>query len=587
MRKTLIWLLCFACLIGFISYLASGEESDNVGYSEFVGLIEKGEFKKIVIDPHEKTLKGVREDGGGAMSHYVGDEDMAERFRATGIAVEVRPTNTFNPWPLVMLGVFVLIFIFLFRALARMGGGATNFAKSKVKREDPREIGVRFDDVKGCEEAKREVMEYLDFAKDPHRFLRFNVKMPSGILLVGPTGTGKTMLAKALACEANVPFFSMSGSDFVEMFVGVGAARVRDTMEVVRKEAPSILFIDEIDAVGRKRGAGFGNQNDEREQTLNQILVELDGISNTPDVLVIAATNRPDVLDPALLRKGRLDRQVHLLPPDVSGRQAILESYARLKPLAEDVDLATLARMTFSFNGADLNNLVNEAGITAARRNGQVITMSDFETALEKISLGTERRLVMVEDERRRVAIHEAGHALIATVANCAPVRKVTIIPRNMALGVTYSLPEEDRYLSTDKDLLSQIQMLFGGRLAEKLVYEDYSTGASDDLKRATSIARNMVMRFGMSDKVGPVVHVEERGPMYLDQRLEENASHSEQTLHLIDEEIKKILIENEKIASDHLLKHRKALEAMADALMKRETIDGDTVREIIRTFIS
>lgn len=494
--------------------------------------------------------------------------------------------DAFDVWPLVILAALLPLLFFLFRLMRSMGdggaGGAMKFGQSKVKRENPKDLNVRFDDVIGVEEAKREVKEYLDYARDPQRFMRFGAEMPSGIMLIGPTGCGKTMLAKALACEAGVPFFSISGSDFVEMFVGVGAARVRNTMTTVSRSAPSILFIDEIDAVGRQRGAGFGNQNDEREQTLNQILVELDGISSAQGVMVVAATNRPDVLDPALMRPGRFDRKVYLPAPDVVGRQAILESYARTKPLAPDVDFSVLAKLTFNANGADLKNLVNEAAITAARRDALAIEMVDFETALDKIELGTERRITMVPDEKRRVAVHEAGHAVVATVTKGSSVRKVTVIPRNMALGLTHTLPEEDRYLATEDELVVRMQVLFGGRIAEKLIYGDYSTGASDDLKRATLIARDMVMRFGMSEKVGPVVHMEEQGPVYLGQTFEELASHSEETLREIDQEIKRLLSETERKTVEILGTHASAVEAIADELTDHETIDGEKVRAII-----
>ena len=462
--------------------------------------------------------------------------------------------------------------------------GAFSFGKSKARMLDDSANKVRFADVAGCDEAKEDVQEVVEFLRDPSRFQRLGGHIPRGILLVGSPGTGKTLLAKAIAGEAGVPFFSISGSDFVEMFVGVGAARVRDMFENAKKNAPCIIFIDEIDAVGRQRGAGLGGGNDEREQTLNQMLVEMDGFETGTNVIVIAATNRPDVLDPALMRPGRFDRQVVVPLPDIRGREQILNVHMKKVPIGSDVQPDVIARGTPGFSGADLANLVNEAALFAARRNGRVVEMNDFELAKDKIMMGAERRsMVMTEDERRNTAYHESGHALVAKLLpKSDPVHKVTIIPRGRALGVTMQLPEEDRY-SYDRDyLLTRIAILFGGRIAEEVFMNQMTTGASNDFERASQLARDMVMRYGMSDKMGVMVYAENEGEVFLGRSVTKTTHISEKTMQQVDAEIRRILDEQYKRARDLIEGHQKEMHRMAKALLDWETIDGDQIDDIL-----
>jgi cell division protease FtsH len=479
------------------------------------------------------------------------------------------------------------VWIFFMRRMqggAGGGGGVFSFGKSKARKLDEESNKVRFRDVAGCNEAKEDVQEIVDFLREPKRFQRLGGRIPRGLLLVGPPGTGKTLLAKAIAGEAGVPFFTISGSDFVEMFVGVGAARVRDMFETAKKNEPCIIFIDEIDAVGRQRGAGLGGGNDEREQTLNQMLVEMDGFDSGANVIVIAATNRPDVLDPALLRPGRFDRQVVVPLPDIRGRDQILNVHMRKIPVGKDVDSMVIARGTPGFSGADLANLVNEAALFAARRNGRVVKMCDFENAKDKIMMGAERRaMVMSEDERRNTAYHESGHAVVARLMpKSDPVHKVTIVPRGRALGLTMQLPKEDRYAYDRQYLLTRIAILFGGRIAEEVFMNQMTTGASNDFERATQMARDMVMRYGMSDRLGPMVYSENEGEVFLGRSVTKTTNISEKTMQEVDAEVRRIIDEQYAIARRLIEENRDKMEVMAKALLDWETIDADQIDDIM-----
>ena len=485
---------------------------------------------------------------------------------------------------LLLIGVW----IYFMRQMQGGGGGrgAMSFGKSKAKMMSDDQVKVTFKDVAGVEEAKQDVVELVEFLRDPSKFQRLGGTIPRGVLMVGPPGTGKTLLAKAIAGEARVPFFSISGSDFVEMFVGVGASRVRDMFAQAKKQAPCIIFIDELDAVGRQRGAGLGGGHDEREQTLNQMLVEMDGFEGNEGIIVIAATNRPDVLDPALLRPGRFDRQVVVPLPDVRGREQILRVHMNKTPIAEDVNAHILARGCPGFSGADLANLVNEAALFAARRSKRVVDQQDFEDAKDKILMGAERKsMVMNEDEKRLTAYHEAGHAIVGLkVPEHDPVHKVTIIPRGRALGVTMFLPEEDRYSYTRRRLNSSICGLFGGRIAEEMIFgaESVTTGAQNDIQRVTEIARNMVTKWGLSDKLGPLAYGEDEGEVFLGHQVTQSKTISDETAHAIDEEVRRIVEENYAEATQVLEENKDALHAMADALMKFETIDRDQIQDIM-----
>ena len=463
-------------------------------------------------------------------------------------------------------------------------GGAFSFGKSKARLLDESTNTVTFADVAGCDEAKEEVKEVVDFLKDPSKFQKLGGRIPRGLLLVGPPGTGKTLLAKSIAGEAKVPFFSISGSDFVEMFVGVGASRVRDMFDNAKKNAPCIIFIDEIDAVGRQRGAGLGGGNDEREQTLNQMLVEMDGFETNVGVIVVAATNRPDILDAALLRPGRFDRQVYVTLPDIRGREQILNVHMRKVPVSQDVNPGVIARGTPGMSGADLANLCNEAALMAARRNARLVEMQDFEKAKDKILMGPERKsMVMPEGERRNTAYHESGHALIGKLLpKCDPVHKVTIIPRGRALGVTMSLPAQDRYSYDSEYMLNQISMLFGGRIAEEVFMKQMTTGASNDFERATSIARDMVTRYGMTDALGPMVYAENEGEVFLGRSVTKTTTMSEQTMQKVDSEVRRIIDQQYLQARTLIEENQDKIHAMAKALLEWETIDSDQLDDIM-----
>jgi cell division protease FtsH len=476
------------------------------------------------------------------------------------------------------------LWIFFMRQMQSGGRGAMGFGKSRAKLLTEKVGRVTFEDVAGIDEAKQELEEIVEFLRDPQKFQRLGGKIPKGVLLVGPPGTGKTLLARSIAGEANVPFFTISGSDFVEMFVGVGASRVRDMFEQGKKNAPCIIFIDEIDAVGRHRGAGLGGGNDEREQTLNQMLVEMDGFETNLGVIVVAATNRPDILDAALLRPGRFDRQVYVTLPDIRGREQILNVHMRKIPIGQDVAPAVIARGTPGMSGADLANLCNEAALMAARRNARVVEMQDFEKAKDKILMGPERKsMVMPEEERRNTAYHESGHALIGKMLpKCDPVHKVTIIPRGRALGVTMSLPEKDRYSYDREYMLNQISMLFGGRIAEEVFMNQMTTGASNDFERATHIARDMVMRYGMTDALGPMVYAENEGEVFLGRSVTKTTNISEQTMQKVDAEVRRIIDEQYKLARKLIEDNADKMHAMAKALLEWETIDGEQLDDIM-----
>jgi cell division protease FtsH len=593
--KIAVWMVIamvlFTVFKQFDTRSAAG--SGYMGYSEFLDEVKAQRIKSATI----------QEGQGGTEIVAITQDDRRVRTTATyldrglvgdlinnNVKFDVRPREegSLLMTLLVSWGPMLLligVWIYFMRQMQGGGkGGAFSFGKSKARMLDENNNTVTFADVAGCDEAKEEVKEVVDFLKDPAKFQKLGGRIPRGLLLVGPPGTGKTLLAKGIAGEAKVPFFSISGSDFVEMFVGVGAARVRDMFENAKKNAPCIIFIDEIDAVGRQRGAGLGGGNDEREQTLNQMLVEMDGFETNLGVIVVAATNRPDILDAALLRPGRFDRQVYVTLPDIRGREQILNVHMRKVPLGTDVNASVIARGTPGMSGADLANLCNEAALMAARRNARVVEMQDFEKAKDKIFMGPERKsMVMPEEERRNTAYHESGHALIGKLLpKCDPVHKVTIIPRGRALGVTMSLPAQDRY-SYDKDyMLNQISMLFGGRIAEEVFMNQMTTGASNDFERATTIARDMVMRYGMTDALGPMVYAENEGEVFLGRSVTKTTNMSESTMQKVDAEVRRIIDAQYKLARDLIEQNSDKMHAMATALLEWETIDSDQIDDIM-----
>ena len=561
-------------------------------YSDFLNQVRTGQIERVEFQGDRITY-GSREP----LSFYTISpetdnnahigllEDNNVRFTAE----EPETQGLISQFLISSFPILLLIAVWVYFMKQMQGGGgrgAMSFGKSKAKLLSEDNVKITFDDVAGIEEAKQELSEVVEFLRDPRKFQRLGGKIPKGVLTVGPPGTGKTLLAKAIAGEAKVPFFTISGSDFVEMFVGVGASRVRDMFETAKKQAPCIIFIDELDAVGRHRGAGLGGGHDEREQTLNQMLVEMDGFEGNEGVIVIAATNRPDVLDPALLRPGRFDRQVVVPLPDIRGREAILKVHMRKVPISDDVEPSIIARGTPGFSGADLANLVNEAALFAARENKRTVTMEEFEQAKDKIMMGTERRsMVMSEKEKLNTAYHEAGHAIVGyIVPDHDPVHKVTIIPRGRALGVTMYLPEEDKYSISKEKLESNISSLYGGRLAEEMTLgpEGVTTGASNDIERATEIARNMVTKWGLSDKLGPLTYSEDEGEVFLGRSVTQQKQVSPETAQAIDAEVRNIIDRNYNRAKEILKKHKKQLKAMADALMKYETIDRKQIINIM-----
>ncbi len=563
-----------------------GLATDQTSYTQFMADAKAGKISRVDVQGRRLTVRPTE-----GMSYTItspGDLWMVDDLRKNGVQVygkaEDEPSflqQIFVSWfPMLLL---IGVWVFFMRQMQGGKGSPFSFGKSKARVLDESANKVRFSDVAGCDEAKQDVQEVVDFLKDPTKYSRLGGHIPRGVLLVGPPGTGKTLLAKAIAGEAGVPFFSISGSDFVEMFVGVGAARVRDMFENAKKNAPCIIFIDEIDAVGRQRGAAMGG-NDEREQTLNQMLVQMDGFETGTNVIVIAATNRPDVLDQALLRPGRFDRQVVVPLPDIRGREQILNVHMKKVPVATDVQTDVIARGTPGFSGADLANLVNEAALFAARRNGRVVSMADFELAKDKIMMGAERKsMVMNEDEKKNTAYHESGHALVAKLMpKSDPVHKVTIIPRGRALGVTMQLPEEDRYAYDKQYLLTRIAILFGGRIAEEVFMHQMTTGASNDFERATQLARDMVTRYGMSDKMGIMVYVESETDPFMSRAMPRQSNISEETMRAVDLEIRHILETQYAIARKLIEDNRDKMEAMAQALLKWETIDADQIDDIM-----
>ena len=564
-----------------------------VGYSDFLEEVRGKRIKSAVIQEGQggtEILAVTNDDRKVRVTATYLDRGLVGDLIANGVKFDVkaREEGSLLMTLLVSWGPMLLligVWVYFMRQMQGGGkGGAFSFGKSKARMMDENTNQITFADVAGCDEAKEEVKEVVDFLKDPAKFQKLGGRIPRGLLLVGPPGTGKTLLAKGIAGEAKVPFFSISGSDFVEMFVGVGAARVRDMFDNAKKNAPCIIFIDEIDAVGRQRGAGLGGGNDEREQTLNQMLVEMDGFETNVGVIVVAATNRPDILDSALLRPGRFDRQVYVTLPDIRGREQILNVHMRKVPLGQDVNPSVIARGTPGMSGADLANLCNEAALMAARRNARVVEMQDFEKAKDKIYLGPERKsMVMTEEDKRATAYHESGHAVVAeTLHGTDPVHKVTIIPRGRALGVTWQLPERDKYSLYFDQMLNEISILFGGRIAEDLFVKKISTGASNDYERATKIARDMVTRYGMSDVMGPMVYAENEGEVFLGRSVTKTTSISENTQQKVDGEIRRILDEQYAVSQKILESSRDKIEAMTAALMKWETIDREQIQDIM-----
>jgi len=572
----------------FLSPTQGPQQVQEIGYSTFLSEVASGKISSVLV--RENSIAGKYSDGKEFVSYVVGVGDLAKEVAGKGVAVEVEPPQRTPWWANMLSSLFptlLLIGVWIFFLYNMQGGGGKvmNFAKSKAKLFLDNRPKVNFSDVAGCDESKEELSEVVYYLRDPSRFTALGAKVPRGVLLLGPPGTGKTLLARACAGEADVPFFSVSGSDFVEMFVGVGAARVRDLFEQARKYQPCIIFIDEMDAVGRHRGAGLGGGHDEREQTLNQLLVELDGFDESTGIILIAATNRPDILDPALLRPGRFDRHIVVDRPDVKGREAILEVHIREKKLADDVDLAVLARRTPGFVGADLANLVNEAALLAARTGGKEIAMKDFEEGIDRVIAGPERKSRLVSDkEKLIIAYHETGHALVAKrIPSCDPVHKISIIPRgHMALGYTLQLPEEDRFLMSKNELLDKICVLFGGRVAEELKFGDVTTGAGNDLERATQIARQMVTEFGMSEKLGLVKLGRKHSEVFLGRDIGEDRNYSDAIAYAIDQEVKAIIDGCYEKVRSILIENSKEMDMIAEALLEREILEGKELDELL-----
>jgi cell division protease FtsH len=588
-RTIALWLvLGMMFLLVFNIFSRQRPHEPEVIFSDFTNQVEKGQIAEVTIQGnliHGRTLQGEH-----FRTYAPQDPDLISLLRRKGVKIAAKPEEG-DPWWMVALVqwfpmlLLVGVWIFFMRQMQIGGGKAMSFGKSKAKLLNENTTKVTFADVAGIDEAKEELQEIIQFLRDPKRFTRLGGRIPKGVLLVGSPGTGKTLLARAIAGEAGVPFFSISGSDFVEMFVGVGASRVRDLFVQGKKHAPCIIFIDEIDAVGRHRGAGLGGGHDEREQTLNQLLVEMDGFEANEGVILVAATNRPDVLDPALLRPGRFDRRVVVPRPDVKGREEILRVHVRKVPIGEDVSIEQLARATPGFAGADLENLVNEAALLAARRNKDKVGMTEFELAKDKVLMGVERRsLVMSVEERRNTAYHEAGHALVAILSPGAdPVHKVTIIPRGMALGVTQQLPLDDRYTYSREYLMTRLAMMFGGRAAEEIVFGHMTTGAGDDIEKATELARKMVCEWGMSENLGPIAFGHKEEQVFLGRDIARHKDYSEQTAVEIDREVHRIVNEAYQRARDLLSGNLDALHAVAETLLEKEVLNGSEVEAIVK----
>ena len=594
-KNLILWLIIAAVLVTVMNNFSSPNEPQTLNYSDFLQQVKEGKVERVAVDGYVITGKRTDGDNFKTIRPAIQDNGLIGDLVDNRVVIEGKQPEQQSIWTQLLVASFpilVIIAVFMFFMRQMQGGaggkgGPMSFGKSKARLLSEDQVKTTLADVAGCDEAKEEVGELVEFLRDPGKFQRLGGRIPRGVLMVGPPGTGKTLLAKAIAGEAKVPFFTISGSDFVEMFVGVGASRVRDMFEQAKKHAPCIIFIDEIDAVGRHRGAGMGGGHDEREQTLNQLLVEMDGFEMNDGIIVIAATNRPDVLDPALLRPGRFDRQVVVGLPDIRGREQILKVHMRKVPMGDDVAPAVIARGTPGFSGADLANLVNEASLFAARSGKRVVEMKEFEVAKDKIMMGAERKsMVMSEKEKQNTAYHEAGHAIVGRVVpEHDPVYKVSIIPRGRALGVTMFLPEEDRYSLSKRALISQICSLYGGRIAEEMTlgFDGVTTGASNDIMRASQIARNMVTKWGLSEKLGPLMYAEEEGEVFLGRGGGgQHASFSGETAKLIDTEVRSIIDLCYGTAKQILTDNRDKLDAMADALMKYETIDAEQIDDIM-----
>jgi cell division protease FtsH len=593
-KNLALWIIIGVLLVALFNLFQGSSTrgpQTSRAFSDFLSEVERGQVSEVTIQGH--SINGHFTDGRAFTTYAPNDPNLVDRLQSKGVRISAAPPEEgmsgllgilISWFPMLL---FIGVWIFFMRQMQSGGGKAMGFGKSRARLLTEKVGRVTFDDVAGIDEAKQELEEIVDFLKDPQKFQRLGGKIPKGVLLVGPPGTGKTLLARAIAGEANVPFFTISGSDFVEMFVGVGASRVRDMFEQGKKNAPCIIFIDEIDAVGRHRGAGLGGGNDEREQTLNQLLVEMDGFESNEGVILIAATNRPDVLDPALLRPGRFDRQVTVPNPDILGREKILKVHMRKVPLSPDVDARTIARGTPGFSGADLANLVNEAALMAARKGKRVVTMSEFELAKDKVMMGAERRsMVMSDEEKKLTAYHEAGHAIVGiNMPSHDPLHKVTIIPRGRALGVTMSLPERDRYSLSKKELGSKIASMFGGRVAEELIFglENVTTGASNDIHQATNMARRMVTEWGMSEKLGPLRYSDNEEEVFLGHSVTQRKNVSDATARLIDEEIRKLVETGERKAREILTAKIDDLHALAKGLLEYETLGAEDVKALLR----
>jgi len=589
-KNLLFWV--FVCLFMILLFnlftVPNQNPEDPVIFSEFMTHLERGDIEKVIIK--DNNISAILRDGTRINTYLVEYPDLVKVLQAKSVQIEAKPPDD-NPWYITFLfswGPFILflgLWFFLMRQMQMGGNRALSFGKSRARMLTEDKKKTTFADVAGVDEAKEEVMEIIDFLKDPKKFQKLGGRIPKGVLIIGPPGTGKTLLAKAIAGEASAPFFSISGSDFVEMFVGVGASRVRDLFEQGKKHAPCIIFIDEIDAVGRLRGAGLGGGHDEREQTLNQLLVEMDGFDTTDGVILIAATNRPDVLDPALLRPGRFDRQVVVNHPDVRGRSEILNVHTKKVPISSDVDMQKIARGTPGFTGADLENLVNEAALWAARLDKTSVDQIDFENAKDKVMMGVERKsMVLSEEEKRTTAFHEAGHALMAKLLpGTDPVHKVTIIPRGRALGMTMQLPIDDRHSYSKDFLFNSLSILFGGRVAEELIFQNVTTGAGNDIERATELARKMVCEWGMSEKLGPLTFGKKEEEVFLGRDFGSKRDFSEQVALEIDKEVRQLVMDAYERTKRILTEHIHSLHALAEALLEKEVLDGMEIDEILQ----
>ncbi len=587
-KSIFIWVLFGLMMILVFNLLDTSKPQDEMIFSDFMMKLQNNEIVDVVISQPENLMLGTLKNGEKFKSYAPNYPELIKELREKGIRITAKPDHTpwymsvlFNFGPIILL---VFLWVFFMRQMQTGGNKALSFGRSKAKLVSDKGVKINFNDVAGIEEAKEEVTEVIEFLKDPQKFQKLGGKIPKGVLLVGPPGSGKTLLAKAIAGEAGVPFFSISGSDFVEMFVGVGASRVRDLFEQAKKNSPCIIFIDEIDAVGRHRGAGLGGGHDEREQTLNQLLVELDGFAANEGIIVLAATNRPDVLDPALLRPGRFDRQVIVPIPDVKGRLEIIKVHVKNVPLDDNVDMEILARGTPGFSGADLANLINEAALLAARTSKTKVEMLDFETAKDKVMMGKERKsMIISEDEKKNTAYHEAGHALVAKLTPGAdPLHKVSIIPRGMALGITQQLPVDDRYTYSSQNILDKLAVLMGGRAAEEIFLGHMTTGAGNDIQRATELAHKMVCEWGMSEKLGPLTYGKKEEQIFLGKEFAKQKDYSEKTAENIDEEVKSIVSERYQYAKNLLTENRILLENVAQALLEKETLDLSEINSII-----